>query len=345
MISILINFMRSFKHSQSLQYWRVALFFLSLLLYSACGFMYFELPANPDLTWGSAFWWSIVTMTTVGYGDFFPGSELGRYLVGVPTMLLGIGILGYVLSMVASAMIEAKMKGLKGMRKIDDENHIVICRFTGLGRILKLVSEINEDAATAKAQVVLIDENLEEMPLELQKIGLKFVRGCPSRLATLEQANVKYAKSIIIQSDSCDGRVTDNDNLKIALTLKEYSPNTYVVVECVEPENEVFFKRANCDSVVCIASLTDQMLIQEMQDPGVGSVLRELTSNEFGKEFYIMPVPAKASSYKTAREHYSSCGAVSLGIRRNETNHLLPADNFIIENNDKIILIAPERPI
>ena len=87
------------------QYTRAVILFLALVLYSATGYLYFELSGNPELTWGDAFWWSVVTMTTVGYGDFFPSTTLGRMLVGVPTMLMGIGILGYILSVTATAML------------------------------------------------------------------------------------------------------------------------------------------------------------------------------------------------------------------------------------------------
>ena len=94
---------------------QIVLLFVTLMLYSTTGYMYFELPENPDLTWVDAFWWSIVTMTTVGYGDFFPVSIWGRILIGFPTMLLGVGILGYMLSLVATAMLESKMLEANGI--------------------------------------------------------------------------------------------------------------------------------------------------------------------------------------------------------------------------------------
>ncbi|MCL4751824.1 MAG: hypothetical protein KJ015_16735 [Myxococcales bacterium] len=72
---------------------RVSVLMLAILAYGTTGYLYFELPENPSLTWMDGAWYSIVTMTTVGYGDFFPKSLGGRLLVAVPLMFFGIGLL------------------------------------------------------------------------------------------------------------------------------------------------------------------------------------------------------------------------------------------------------------
>ena len=77
--------------------------------------MYFELDERPDFEWHNAIWWSFVTMTTVGYGDWAPITPNGQFLVGLPTMLVGVSVLGYILSLLASLILETKIKELKGM--------------------------------------------------------------------------------------------------------------------------------------------------------------------------------------------------------------------------------------
>jgi len=53
---------------------------------------------------GDALWWAVVTITTVGYGDFFPVTTLGR-LTGFSVMLAGVGIIGALASILASMLV------------------------------------------------------------------------------------------------------------------------------------------------------------------------------------------------------------------------------------------------
>ena len=47
-------------------------------------------------------------------------------------MFLGVSMLGYILSIIATAMIETKMKEAQGMKDLDLKNHIIVC---GFGRV------------------------------------------------------------------------------------------------------------------------------------------------------------------------------------------------------------------
>ncbi len=55
-------------------------------------------------TGGEALWWSVVTITTVGYGDFYPVTLLGR-IVAVFVMFAGVGIIGALASILASLLV------------------------------------------------------------------------------------------------------------------------------------------------------------------------------------------------------------------------------------------------
>jgi voltage-gated potassium channel len=62
---------------------------------------------SPDAnitTGGDALWWGVVTITTVGYGDKYPVTTLGR-LTGVSVMFAGVGIIGALASILASYLV------------------------------------------------------------------------------------------------------------------------------------------------------------------------------------------------------------------------------------------------
>lgn len=82
---------------------------LMLLYFSAVGIYYFEHEAQPD-KFASVFhslWWSVATLTTVGYGDVYPvtvGGKVFTFLV----LLVGLGIVSVPAGLVASALSKAR---------------------------------------------------------------------------------------------------------------------------------------------------------------------------------------------------------------------------------------------
>jgi voltage-gated potassium channel len=61
-------------------------------------------PGANITTGGEAIWWGLVTITTVGYGDFYPVTLMGR-LTGIFVMFAGIGIIGALASILASLLV------------------------------------------------------------------------------------------------------------------------------------------------------------------------------------------------------------------------------------------------
>ena len=81
-----------------------------LLLYlSAVGIYYFEHEAQPEI-FSSVFhslWWSVATLTTVGYGDIYPITTGGR-LFTFFVLLLGLGVVSVPAGLISSALSKAK---------------------------------------------------------------------------------------------------------------------------------------------------------------------------------------------------------------------------------------------
>ena len=90
------------------QYATFVTILLAGMVLSVASFLVLQFESrSPDAnikTGGDAIWWGFVTITTVGYGDFFPVTALGR-MVGVAVMFAGVGIIGALASILSSVLL------------------------------------------------------------------------------------------------------------------------------------------------------------------------------------------------------------------------------------------------
>jgi voltage-gated potassium channel len=98
--------------------------------------------------YGSALWWGIVTMTTVGYGDKFPVTGLGR-AVAVVLMLVGIGLLGVITATVASFFVQEHTDANKA--KIEQSHQDLTAQLDALGARLDRIEILLQPPAARAA--------------------------------------------------------------------------------------------------------------------------------------------------------------------------------------------------
>lgn len=293
---------------------RVLMLMLVVLLYGTTGFLYFELPSNPDLSWWDGLWYTIVTIATVGYGDFFPKSFGGRFLVGWPIMVFGIGLLGYALSMVAAALVTSKTKEIKGMSTFKLSDHLVVFNFAGLAKVERILEELAMDQTVGSGMpVILVDEHLEELPGELQKRGVHYVRGNPCRDETLQRAGIDKARHAVVLTRNPTDPASDNLNVTIALAIEGRCRQVNTVVECIDPASEELLRKAGCDRIVCTSRFDAHFLSQELLNPGVQEVLGDLLSTGQGQQLYLVTVSTGAR-FEELSNRCRSLGHIALGI-------------------------------
>lgn len=341
---LLQRYLRSLVFNPSMGV-RAVLLLAAVLLYGTTGFLYFERPGNPDLSASDALWYCLVTLTTVGYGDYFPKTPGGRYLVGVPLLVLGVGLLGFLLSVVATALISARNKEAKGMNPARTRQHVVIIHHPGHDPLLRLMDELVQDPAIGRdAAFVLVDPDLDELPPALSSRGVHFVRGDPSRDETLARAGIDRARHAVVLRRPGDARTADALNVAVALAIEARAPQVNTVVECSEPATVELLRKAGCDRAVCAGRFEALYVTQELLNPGVQDVVADLLSTGDGQQLYVTPVVAPAGAVVAQLRHaLQQQGHVLIGVQRAGANLLNPSDTLTLIEADRAVSMGPHR--
>ncbi|MGL4994144.1 MAG: ion transporter [Bacteroidales bacterium] len=111
-----------------------SLFIMSCVIFICAVLMYYvERDAQPEnfRNIGDGLWWAIITYTTVGYGDLYPITILGRVLSAF-TALIGIAMVAFPTGIISSAFIR-RMNDIKKTKNnnIDDSNNYTFCPHCG----------------------------------------------------------------------------------------------------------------------------------------------------------------------------------------------------------------------
>ncbi len=322
---------------------RVFVLLAAVLLYGTTGFLYFELPENADLFWLDGLWYTLVTMTTVGYGDFFPKSTGGRFLVGWPVMIFGIGLLGYALSVIAAALVTSKSREIKGMTSFDFKDHLVIFNYPCLAKIERIIEELHLDPAFDNlTPIVLVDELLDELPPELLNLGVRYVRGNPVRDGTLARAAIDKVRHAVVLCRNPSEPSSDNLNLAIVLAIEGRNKKVNTVVECVDQASEELLRKAGCDRIVCTSRFDAHFLSQELLNPGVQEIIDDLLSAREGQQIYISSV-REATTFEEIAGKCRERGHLAIGISTPDGPRMNVGGSTQLNAQDRVITIGPRR--
>lgn len=222
-------------------------------------------------------------------------------------------------------------------------DHLVLINYPGLAKVTQVLEELAQDPAFGKhTPVVLVDEHLEELPPELSKLGVHYVRGNPVRDTTLARASVDAARYVVILARNASDPASDNLNVTIALAVEAREGEVKTVVECIDPASEELLKKAGCDRIVCSSRFDAYFLSQELLNPGVQEVIDDMLSMRDGQQIYFIPVKEE----KRFEEIAALCrqrGHLALGTSTGDGIRLNAGGGTILRKGDRVITLGPTR--
>lgn len=332
--------------SRQLRVFRAFLIVLILNLAFGVAFYFAERGVQDGLTLLDSLWWAMVTMTTVGYGDFYAQTPVGRFIISYACFLLGIGAIGYILGTIAEGFFNRISNRRNGLMTIRHQKHIIICNSPSTPRTLQLVKELRANPVYAETPVVVISAELEEIPDGFREMDIDFVKGSPLEEDILHRANVRGCQGVIIQAVDTNDIGSDAKSFAtgtlVEIIEKECDHPIKTVVELVSEKNEKMLLRSKIDGVVPAGALTDQLLIQEFMNPGIRAVYEQLVTNFEGSQLYIVDTKWIGKTFVDLQVEVlkNPVDAQIVGILRNQAPTLNPAKTTVIENNDRLILLA-----
>jgi voltage-gated potassium channel len=234
----------------------IALILLGLvLIMGTAGYIYYE-----DWTLLEAFYMTVVTISTVGFGEVHPLSEAGRLFTSF-LIISGTGILAYTLGSLVQFMVEGKFREIIGLKKMQQQidqlsAHYIIC---GYGRIGRYIS--NEFSANG-LEFVIVEQNADICEM-LKEDGYLYIQGDATVDATLESAGINRARGIVTAV------TTDTDNVYITLTARGLNPELFILARSGEDSTEKKLMRAGASKVISPYTIGASRMAQAVLRPSV----------------------------------------------------------------------------
>jgi voltage-gated potassium channel len=284
---------------------------------------------------------AIVTLSTVGYGDFSPQTWEGK-LFTVILIIFGVGTMFYTVVLLAETMVETRLRALTGRGKLKKmiakmKNHYIIC---GCGRIGHLIcQELKAD----KIDFVVIDDNPEVIQ-GIEEEGFVYYRGDATQDKTLINAGIKRAKGIVCVLP------TDAENLYVILTAKELNQNIFILSRSEEEESEHRLLRAGADRVMSPYTLGGMRMAMAILRPAMLDFI-EITTRRQSLELRMeempvcdgSPIIGKSLEESEIRHNY---GLIIVAVKKDSGKMIFnPLASYIIEKGDKLIAMGEDENV
>ena len=246
-----------------------------------------------------AIWYTLVTITTVGYGDITPRSILGRTSAMI-LLLAGVALFGALSGKFASFLFDRQQKKDRGLLKMNKiKNHFLICGWKpNFERILEGILLANPEIPPEK--IILLNNSsqneMEKIKADSRFKNINYIHGDFTDEDTLLKSQIKTAERTLVLADNSENfssLETDSRTVLAVITIKNLNPKIYCVAEIIDSKFEKHLSLAHCDEIILSADYGQNLLIQASSGKGMSHILRELISEESDSGILICDIPQK----------------------------------------------------
>lgn len=314
---------------------RVGLAGLAVIAAGTVGYMILEGAGVLD-----ALYMTVITVTTIGFGEVFPLSAAGRvFTMGLA--FAGVGIMLLLASELARIVIEGDIQRLMGLRKDLKmvgrmERHMIVC---GYGRMGRAVVEILRRRGS---RFVVVEQDTAKIQ-SLQEEGIPFVQGDATQHEVMETAGIARATTVIVcLADDAHGVFT-------VLLARQLNPEVSIIARAVEEQSEERLRLAGADRVINPYRIGGMRLAFTALKPTVVDFLDSSLPGTKGElelaEFRIRPgseLDGKTIAGAAVRRRF---GIIVIALKRGEGSLFNPDPDTEIRAGDILVALGAAEDI
>jgi voltage-gated potassium channel len=255
--------------------------FLNLILVGTSGYHWLE-----GMSWINAVYMTVITLSTVGFGEVGELSEAGR-LFTIALIIGGGGLAAFSVTVGVDFILSGEWRiyweKRRGLRMVSElSNHVIVC---GFGRVGK---HVTEELKAEGVHFVVVDNDNEQVT-QAKELGHLAVLGNAANEGLLRQVGVGTARGLVAAANS------DAENVFITLTARALQPNLYIVARVNYEDSEPKLLRAGADRTILPYYTSGRRIATMLMRPSVADFLDEVV-HAGGLELFLEEVELQTGS-------------------------------------------------
>lgn len=340
--------------SKRFELYTLAIFLGFVVFIGSTAIYLFEKPANHGQVSHlfDAVYFTIVTVSTVGYGDITPHTTGGR-LVAMALILSGLGVFSFLTSIMVSAFND-KMQDMRENRTYTElkryTHFVIICGFGRVGE--HIASRLAKD----KQHFVVIDID-ETNVLKAKRLGYLVIQADASKNSILKHAGINHGASAVLCTTG-----DDVVNVYITLTSRHLNPNIRILSRANKQDNVKKLYQAGANDVIQPFEIAGMVAAEYIGQPVAFEAIFGILRQE--KQFIMETVKVAATSdiegKSIAELNFTQRKLVLIGVistnpvhvkhkNRYQVSHqhfyFNPAQHFILQAGDLLLLLGRDVSI
>jgi voltage-gated potassium channel len=310
----------------------VVIFVSSVLIYV----MEANNPSSPINTLFEAVYWSIVTISTVGYGDMTPVTFEGR-VVAIVVITAGIAVLAFTTSLVVSAFTE-KLDEIREIKTIDDitklKNFYLVCGYEDVAQdVVRKLSKNNKN-------IIILDDDLERVK-QAKREGFTALNYSPGKLESYKKLHIsleKQVKTVLCLYED------DVKNVYTALTIRSLNKDVFILSLLMENSNRKKLQFTGINKIVYPQELIGLVTKELIGQPVAFEIIHELRSETSNVKITELAITQRIiDNFSTVGElGNEEYRIVLLGVHKKSVQRFYfnPLEDTFLENGDYLLVIG-----